>query len=417
MTPPQIHRALACAVPAAALALLAFPSAAAAQTPREAIRDLIPGSTPTEVSAVASSVVMQIASVPIGSSSGAFTYVQNKETGEVSLKTFGFGPSFAERPTTLGKAGAFTFGTAFQRTTFRTFEGVNLRGGLTAEVHLDGQPIRQLFTASIDFSTATTSFVATAGVTKDLDVSVSVPWVQLSLAGMRTSGTGATSGAGTIVRDVQTAGIGDILVRGKWAPWQTERGAIAAAFEARLPTGDQEQLIGTDGVRSKVLFLGSATAGIVSPHVNLSYQFGGAGASVRAVPNGLDELVDASVGAELGYTVGVEIAAHPSVTLSADLLGRSLRDAARFRYEERGLGADQGTPETRAALAQLSQLGRASIYSLNPRVGTLNRWLLAVGAKTAVFGAGLVRLDLLGSLNDAGLKPGLTTVLGMEYTF
>ena len=172
-----------------------------------------------------------------------------------------------------------------------------------------------------------------------------------------------------------------------------------------------------DGVRSKVLFLGSATAGIVSPHVNLSYQFGGAGASVRAVPDGLDELVDASVGAELGYTVGVEIAAHPSVTLSADLLGRSLRNAARFRYEERGLGADQGTPETRATLAQLSQLGRASIYSLNPRVGNLNRWLLAVGAKTAVFGAGLVRLDLLGSLNDAGLKPGLTTVLGMEYTF
>jgi len=105
------------------------------------------------------------------------------------------------------------------------------------------------------------------------------------------------------------------------------------------------------------------------------------------------------------------------VTLSADLLGRSLRNAAGFRYEERGLGADQGTPETRAALAQLSQLGRASVYSLNPRVGNLNRWLLAVGAKTAVFGAGLVRLDLLGSLNDAGLKPGLTTVLGMEYTF
>ena len=417
MTPLQILRAMACAAPAAALALAVLPSRAAGQTPRDAIRDLIPGSTPTEVSAVASSVVMQIASVPIGSSSGAFTYEQNKETGEVSLKAFGFGPSFAERPTTLGKAGAFTFGTTFQRTVFRTFEGVNLRGGLTAEVHLDGRPVRQLFTAAIDFSTATTSFVATAGLTRDIDVAVSVPWVRLSLAGMRTSGTGSTLGAGTIVREVEAAGIGDILVRGKWAPWQTERGAIAAAFEARLPTGDQEQLIGTDGVRSKVLFLGSTTAGIVSPHVNLSYQFGGPGARVREVPDGLDELVDARVGAELGYTVGVEIAAHPSLTLSADVLGRSLRNAARFRFEERGLGADQGTPETRASLAQLSQLGRASIYSLNPRVDSLNRWMLAVGAKTAVFGSGLIRLDVLGSLNDAGLKPGLTTVLGMEYTF
>ena len=179
------------------------------------------------------------------------------------------------------------------------------------------------------------------------------------------------------MRDVQTAGIGDILVRGKWAPWQTERGADRGRLRGAAADGRPGTADGTDGVH-QVLFLGSATAGIVSPHVNLSYQFGGAGASVRAVPNGLDELVDASVGAELGYTVGVEIAAHPSVTLSADLLGRSLRNAARFRYEERGLGADQGTPETRAALAQLSQLGRASVYSLNPRVGNLNRWLLAV---------------------------------------
>ena len=40
----------------------------------------------------------------------------------------------------------------------------------------------------------------------------------------------------------------------------------------------------------------------------------------------------------------------------------------------------------------------------------VNRWLLAVDAKTAI-GGGLVRLDVLGSLNDVGLKPGLTTVL------
>jgi hypothetical protein len=388
-----------------------------AQTPRDAIRDLVPGSTPTEVSAVASAVVMQIASVPIGSSSGAFTLVRNPATGETSLKTFGFGPSFAERPTTLGRAGAFTFGTTFQRTAFRTFEGVSLSGGLRAEIHLDGRPVRELFTTSLAVSTATTSFVGTLGVTKDIDVAVSVPWVRLSLDGMRTSAAGASSGAGTVSRAVDAAGIGDMLVRAKWAPWQTERGAVAAAFEARLPTGSQDALIGTPGIRPKVLFLGSATAGIVSPHVNLSYQFGGRGATVRTVPGGLDELIDAPVGREIGYTVGVEVAAHPNLTLSADVLGRSLRNAARFEFQERGLGEGQGTPELRAAFAQLSQLGQPRIYSMNPRVGSLNRWLVAIGAKTSFFGRGLVRLDLLGSMNDAGLKPGLTTVMGLEFTF
>jgi len=418
MTPLQSLRSIDAARVALAVVLTAaFGPTAAAQSPREALGDLIPGSTKTEVSAVASAVVMQIASVPIGSSSGAFTLVRDATTGETTLKTFGFGPSFAERPTTLGRAGAFTFGTTYQRTAFRTFEGASLSGGLRAEIRLDGRPVQQLFATSLDVSSATTSFVGTLGVTKDLDVAVSVPWVQLSLAGMRTSTVGASAAPITVAREVDAAGIGDILVRAKWAPWQTDRGAVAAAFEARLPTGSQEALIGTPGIRPKLLFLGSTTAGVVSPHVNLSYQFGGPGATVRAVPGGSDELLDARVGRELGYTVGIEIAAHSNLTLSADVLGRSLRHAARFDFEQHGLGAGQGTPQLRAAFAQLAQVGTPTLYSMNPRVGSLNRWMVAIGAKTVILGRGLVRLDVLGSMNDAGLKPGLTMVTGVEFAF
>ena len=43
--------------------------------------------------------------------------------------------------------------------------------------------------------------------------------------------------------------------------------------------------------------------------------------------------------------------------------------------------------------------------------------MVAVGAKTAILGRGLVRLDVLGSMNDAGLKPGLTMVTGVEFTY
>ncbi len=403
----------------ALLSAAVVPPAAAqpAQTPREAIGDLLPGISATDVSAVAHAVLMQVSSVPVGSSSGAFTFVRNEETGESSLKTFGFGPSFAERATTLGKAGAFSLGTTYQRTAFRTFEGVPLRGGLRAEVRLDGRPVAQLFAASIDVSTSTTTFVGTLGVTRDIDLSVSVPWVRLSVAGMRTSPAAPGTAPDTVIREFESTGIGDVQVRAKWAPYQSERGAAAVAIEARLPTGDQDALIGLPGVRPRLLFLGSTTAGIVSPHVNLSYQFGGGGAVVREVPDGLPELTDVRLGREFGYTLGVEIAAHPTVTFSVDVLGRSLRDAARFEYAERGLAPGQGTPELQAAFAGVSSLGRASVFTMTPRVGSLNRWLLAVGAKTSVIGSGLVRLDVLGSLNEAGLKPGITTVLGLEYTF
>ena len=36
------------------------------------------------------------------------------------------------------------------------------------------------------------------------------------------------------VRDVQTAGIGDILVRGKWAPWQKAQ----SSTKSRSASGD-----------------------------------------------------------------------------------------------------------------------------------------------------------------------------------
>jgi hypothetical protein len=392
---------------------LAVP-AGAQETPREAVRALIPGSSPADVEAVATAVVQQIASVPIGSSSGGFTFVRDSRTGMPRLKTETFGPSFAERPITLGKAGAFSFSTVYQRTAFRSFEGLDLRNGdLRGELRVNGLPVAELFTTTLDISAATTSFIGAVALTSNLDVGVSVPFVRLSIAGARTGGERTPM----TIRDIQSAGLGDVQIRAKWAPIQTDEGALAVAIDMRLPTADEEKLIGVGHLRPRLLLLGSTTSGPVSPHVNLSYQFGGDGAEVRSVVGGLDELVRADVGKELGYTIGVEVAAHPTITLSADLIGRTLKNTARFDLEERGLGPGQGSPQLQAAFAQASQLGRAGLYTLNARVGTLNRWLLALGAKTAILQRGLVRLDVMASLNDEGLKPGVTTVIGFEYTF
>ena len=297
---------------AAALTLAmmcAWPGLAAAQgarqTPREAVQALIPGSSATDVAAVASAVVTQVASVPLGSSSGGFTFVRDPRTGMLTLKTETFGPSFAERPITLGKAGAFSIGTSYQRTDFDTFEGLSLRtGDLRAELHLDGAPVVDLFSTTLDVTIATTSVVANIGLFDTFDVGVTVPFVRLSFAGMRTSGVPGAGAA--LVRDVQTSGLGDIQVRAKWAPVQSEHAAMAAAVEVSLPTGDAERLIGTGHWRPRLLFLGSTTSGRLSPHVNLSYRFGGRGAEVRTPAGGFGELLHADVGHELGYTLGLE---------------------------------------------------------------------------------------------------------------
>jgi len=390
--------------------------AGAQESARDVIQTLIPGSSRADVDAVTSTVVAQIAGVPLGSSSGGFTYVRNRRTGEIAPQAASFGPSFAERPITLGKAGAFTFGTTWQHTSFRTFEGVDLRNGdLRAELRVDGRPVQTLFSSTLDISTSTTSFVAHLGLTRNLDVGVLVPWVHLSLGGART-GTPDATGRTTVFRDVQASGIGDTMVRVKWAPVQTAQGALAAAFEARLPTGNESKLIGVPGVRPRLLFLGSTTAGIVSPHVNLIYQFAGDGARVEAAAGTTAGVLAGGLGRELGYTFGVEVAAHPTVTLSADLVGRSLHDVARFHFVDRPVSLAEAPPDLQA-MASMLPPGRASIYALQASAGTLDRWLLAVGAKAAILQRGLVRFDVMGALDDDGMKPGLTTVIGFEYAF
>ena len=394
---------------------LGAPRAHAQLTPREAVATLVAGSSPTDVSAVATSVANQIASVPLGSSSGGFTFVRDPQTGSLRLKAETFGPSFAERPTTLGKRGAFSFGTNSQRTRFQSFEGLGLRDGdFKVQVTLDGQPVSDLFAVRLDVSTVSTSFFANVGVTRTLDVGVTVPFVRLSLGGVR-SAPGPDETGGPI--DLTAAGLGDIQVRAKWAPIQNERAALGAGMELRLPTADEQKLMGTGRFLPKALLLASANVGRVSPHLNLSYQYGGPGAAVRVVPGGIDTVSRAGASSEFGYTVGVEVAAHPTITLSGELIGQSLRNTARFRLEERGMAAEQSTPATLARFNQLARLGRPGLHTLNARVDNLNTWLVAGGIKTTILQRGLVRFDLLHSLSDEGLRPGLTTVIGFEFTF
>ncbi len=395
--------------------LLLGPAAAFAQpTPREAVASLVAGSSTSDVSAVATAVANQIASVPLGSSSGGFTFVRDPQTGGLRLKAETLGPSFAERPTTLGKRGAFNFGTYSQRTRFSSFEGLGLRDGeFRLKVLLDGRPVDDLFTLTLDVATVSTNMFATVGLHPSLDIGVTVPFVRVSLSGLRSSPRAGETGPPV---DMTASGLGDIQVRAKWAPIQGDRVALAAGFELRVPTADEEKLIGTGGYRPRLLMLASTNVGRVSPHVNLSYQFG-EGALVRVVPGGVDTVVRARPGDEVGLTLGAEVAVHPTVTLSGELIGRLLRNAARFRLEERIITPEGSSAATVARFAQLARLGQPGLYTLNARVDSLNTWMVAGGIKTAILQHGLVRFDLLHSMSEAGLRPGLTTVIGFEYTF
>src|SRR6185436_6680639 len=104
------------------------------------------------------------------------------------LKTDTFGPSFAERPTTLGKRGAWNFGVSVLQTRFESFEGLGLRNGdVKIQALFDGKPMAELFTTTLDVSGSSTILFVNVGIAPNLDVGITAPWVRLNLSGVRSS--------------------------------------------------------------------------------------------------------------------------------------------------------------------------------------------------------------------------------------
>ena len=114
---------------------------------------------------------------------------------------------------------------------------------------------------------------------------------------------------------------------------------------------------------------------------------------------------------EWNYTFGIAVAAHPKLTLGFDIRGRTIRDMPRFvldttTYPNRGPGLTLPT----ASVSVPDEF-------VDPSRGNLNQLLGVIGGKINLGGTFLLNLTLLVPMNDAGLKPNLTPVVGFDYVF
>jgi hypothetical protein len=361
------------------------------------------GISQEEINSVATVLALQMATFPVGTSSGGFTYKFDPETGAFVLKSQDFGPLFAERASTLGEQGRFTVSLTSQSTRFESFERQNVRNGdLRSRIYLDGRPI-EFDQFTLDFRTHTTSIAVNVAVEDRVDVGLILPVVHTSLSGAAASLDLATGQRRQRVVDVSATGLGDALLRGKWNFWNRGRGGLAAVLDIYVPTGSEDRLSTTGRFRFRPMFVASADVGTFSPHVNIGYTFGGSGVEVRPNEPFRPAIVRTDPGDELNYAIGGQVSVVPSLTLFADLVGRSLLSIARF---------DSGIP-----LVEVPGMGAFPAEALMPREGTLHTRLGAIGAKVTVFQSGLISAGLLFPLNDGGLRPGVTPVLGFEYTF
>jgi hypothetical protein len=367
------------------------------------------------------SIAIGIATAPVGASSAGFSYEFDPRSGEHTLKSQSFGPLFVERPYTNGR-GVFNVGINYSYNRYSKFLDTDLDDGILLfdnRVVFSDNNFEQYIEEylSVDPRVHTVNVLASYGITRSLDIGVVVPISSLKLKARRymdydisrnyplserdraffTAGPRGTNfdPPGTVSNrgEVSKTGIGDVSVRAKYGFGAQGRRAAAAVVDVRLPTGDEDNLLGTGKTSTRLLLIGSnALNDTFSFHANGGYQWGG--------------LTDQG-----DYSVALDAALLSSkkLTMSAELLGQYLSDGVSDLNEVR-VG-----PETRfEALNQVNVSYTAAEAQF--LAGSVNNLRAAFGVKYNIAGTSLLTGGVILPLTENGVTSAYTAFVGLDIS-
>ncbi len=87
--------------------------------------------------------------------------------------------------------------------------------------------------------------------------------------------SGNPNATSTSIRRADSAtGLGDVVLRTKYRVLDAPGGGLAGGADFRLPTGDQDELLGSGG-QTRLYVIGSAGQGRFAEHVNAGYTISG----------------------------------------------------------------------------------------------------------------------------------------------
>ena len=398
----------------------------------------------------------QISQIPIISPASGFIFSFNPSLGVVSETTQNFGPILAERADTIGRHKLF-LGASYQYFDFDRLDGVNLRSFGAAFHHefeacpspnpinitcvtSNGKSIPAItedFISTqnrIDLKVHQTTLVGTFGLTDRLDLSIAIPILDVRMDVTSDATIQSIEAANpanipsccvhrfnnvnppstekelfppvgnfaepyynhALFSNAHTAaGVGDIVFRGKFRAWQGEKAGLAVGLDARVPTGNEENFLGsgTGGMRP---FLAFSYAGRVSPHANVGLQVNGN--SILAGDVTTD--TKAQLPNVISYAAGADIGVVRRLSISADFLGQALQN-------EKKIFQAAPVPDFAGGLHPDIAVSTA----------TINQESVAFGGKISPFGRLLITANILIRVNDAGLHYKPAPLIGLSYTF
>ena len=255
------------------------------------------GGNLTVISFISNAVAANASNFPISATSSGATF---KFEGGLPVKTSeSSGPVFGERAQTLGRR-RFLIGANLTGIRFKTLRGEpidNLTFNFTHE-DVPGTPgygsplfendlIQVRMSLFVDLQVY--SFFMTYGLLDRVDLSVAVPLVHTSIEGRSVAQIlpfgpppvfhffGGTSSNPVLRAAAATfgsaTGLGDIATRLKINLSNSDHLGVAVLADVRLPTGKEEDLLGSGKLSARGLAIFSSKFGSFAPHLNLGYLY------------------------------------------------------------------------------------------------------------------------------------------------
>ena len=327
-------------------------------------------------------LVLELATLP-SSSGGGFTYRLDPALGTVIRASDSFGPLFTERSLLAGR-GRASFGMSFSSVSYDNIDGRSLRDGTlvsTASIFRGDTTPFDVETITLKFRTDTVTLNGTVGITDQLDISAGIPFIRLNLEGERVDnyrGQQLLQASGS----ASTAGLGDIVLRARYNMYHSGASGMAVGAEVRLPTGDEEDLLGTGSTSFTPRFIGSYEQDRVGIHGEVGYTLRG-------------------VSEALTYAGAVTAVAAPRLTLVGELLGRRLNAVGRL-------------VETTLPHPRLAGVDTVRLTSSDE---TADRLLVVAGFKWNIASTWLLTANVLRPLTDVGLNASWVPSVTFDYWF
>jgi hypothetical protein len=376
----------------------------------------------SDISRLNIAIASQLSGLPLPSPASGFTYRFDENTGTFIRSTQSFGPILTERAETIGR-GKTLFGYNVQVYSFDSLDGISL-GHVPAVFKHDDAQLGGLRADVVDtdnslkLSVSQFTGLVTFGIADRLDASVAIPIVSTRLAVTSTAvihrfGTTRESAAhffedptipGGIGdrRDFSAngtaTGLGDILLRAKGTVMRRGSNAIAAGAEVRLPSGDEEDLLGSGAWGVKPFAVLSFSYKHVSPHLNLGYQWNGQ--SVLA--GDVTTQVKADLPDRIMFAWGVDSGINERLSVAFDFLADRVRSSPQLAI----------TP-----LTVSGPLGSGVFQDLT--FLSTSYWISngSAGLKFALREGLLANFNVRFNIGGKGLADRATPLVGLEYTF